>query len=129
MNNAKVWPALLAVFLTFFISQTQAYAELFINEFASDTEGTIADPDWVEIYNSGVSSIDLSDYRLEDFEATNKKCETAGGIAKRNNVPRLQFMIQQAAGLDRARKYVLSIDPENTIDGLRVSTRRPDVPK
>jgi hypothetical protein len=76
MKNAKVWTALLTIFLSFFIFKSQTYAELFINEFASDTEGTIADPDWVEIYNGGVSSVDLSDYRLEDLEATNKKILT-----------------------------------------------------
>lgn len=58
----------------FFFVKTPVFAALFINEFSSDTSGTIVDPDWVEIYNnSETSSIDLSQYRLEDLNATNKK--------------------------------------------------------
>lgn len=53
-------------------------AELFINEFVVDTNGTLEDPDWVEIYNTGPDSINLSEYRLEDLNAVNKK--TLSGI-------------------------------------------------
>lgn len=55
-----------------FLSDSSVYAGLFINEFSSDTEGTIADPDWVELYNSGPESVDLSLYRLRDSTTTNK---------------------------------------------------------
>ncbi|MBI2327736.1 lamin tail domain-containing protein [Candidatus Curtissbacteria bacterium] len=47
-------------------------AGLVINEFVSDTAGTAADPDWVEMYNSGSESVDLSKYRLRDNTVTNK---------------------------------------------------------
>ncbi|MCL5438412.1 MAG: lamin tail domain-containing protein [Patescibacteria group bacterium] len=55
----------------FFIPRT-TFANLFINEFSSDTAGTATDPDWVELYNSGPDSIELSLYRLRDSTTTNK---------------------------------------------------------
>ena len=62
----KLLAGLFGALALFFVSTTIASAALFINEFASDTAGTTADPDWVEIYNSGPDSIDLSFYRLRD---------------------------------------------------------------
>ena len=56
----------------FILNVTPAFAALFINEFSADTAGSGDDPDWVEIYNSGSDSIDLSLYRLRDNTATNK---------------------------------------------------------
>lgn len=53
-------------FSLFFLARS-AFAALYINEFSSET-----DPDWVEIYNSGPDSTDLSLYRLRDNTATNK---------------------------------------------------------
>ena len=61
------------IFLTIFIFLPKSFAALYINEFSSDTEGTISDPDWIEIYNSGPDSVDLSVYRLRDSTVTNKK--------------------------------------------------------
>ena len=67
----------LILFLTlgFFLilpPKTLSAATLVINEFSSDTAGTTADPDWVEIYNNGSDPIDLSLYRIRDSSATNK---------------------------------------------------------
>lgn len=58
----------------------EAGASLFINEFSSDTSGTISDPDWVEIYNSGPEVVDLSLYRLRDDTTTNK-LDLSGSLA------------------------------------------------
>lgn len=54
-----------------------------INEFSSDTAGTTADPDWVEIYNNGSDPVDLSLYRIRDSSATNKL--DLGGILSPND--------------------------------------------
>lgn len=62
----KIVGLFLGTLFLFLSSATSASAALFINEFASDTAGTLADPDWVEIYNSGTESADLSLYRLRD---------------------------------------------------------------
>lgn len=50
-------------------------AALFINEFSSGT----SDSDWVEIYNSDSSSVDLSSYILRDSTSSNK-IELSGTI-------------------------------------------------
>ncbi len=54
------------------VSTRSAFAALSINEFVSSTEGTTADSDWVEIYNSGPDNVDLSLYRLKDGSTNNK---------------------------------------------------------
>ena len=41
-----------------------AFAQTKINEAYS--RGTAADPDWIEIYNTGISSIDISGYKIYD---------------------------------------------------------------
>ena len=54
-------------------------ASVYINEFGSSDN-----PDWVEIYNSGSSSVDLSLYKLEDLAANTLTLSgtiTAGGFA------------------------------------------------
>jgi len=63
---------LLTLFLLFSSKGEAAAVDLLINEFVSDTPGTVVDPDWVEIYNSSDGILDLSLYRLED-EASNTK--------------------------------------------------------
>jgi len=56
------------IFLLLFLGLPKTvFAEIFINEFSSDT-----DPDWVEIYNSGPDQVDLSLYRLRDNTSSNK---------------------------------------------------------
>lgn len=70
--------ALFYAYLFFF--PKKAFATLYINEFSSDTAGSGADQDWVEIYNSGPDAIDLSLYRLRDSTSSNKK-DLSGNIS------------------------------------------------
>ncbi len=65
MLRKLFWALLLACFL-FSIPQ-KAFAALYINEFSSNGSS-----DWVEIYNSDSSSVDLTQYRLRDSTASNK---------------------------------------------------------
>lgn len=58
------------IFLLLFGS-SKTFAALYINEFVSDTAGTIADPDWVEIFNNGPDSVDLSLYKFKDGSTNN----------------------------------------------------------
>jgi hypothetical protein len=44
-----------------------SFASPLINEFSSNTS-----PDWIEIYNSGSETIDLSQFRLRDLTVNNK---------------------------------------------------------
>lgn len=55
------------IFSLIILSTRSAFANVYINEFSSSS-----DPDWIELYNSGPSEIDLSLYRLRDESATNK---------------------------------------------------------
>ena len=74
----KLLWAILFTGLILFICPSKAYATLYINEFASDTAGTTADPDWVEIYNSGTDSVDLNNYQLKD--AANNTKDLSGSL-------------------------------------------------
>lgn len=65
---------LFIAFLFLFLFANKAYAALYINEFSSN-----GDSDWVEIYNSDSSSVDLSSYILRDSTDSNK-LELSGTI-------------------------------------------------
>ena len=43
-----------------------AYAQISINEIMYDLDGTDTDHEWVEIYNGGTDSIDLTDWKFSD---------------------------------------------------------------
>ena len=58
---------LLLVFCLVFLFTGKTYASLYINEFNSSSGS-----DWVEIYNSDDSSVDLSKYIVRDSSSTNK---------------------------------------------------------
>ncbi len=55
------------VFCLVFLFTGKTYASLYINEFNSSSSS-----DWVEIYNSDDSSVDLSKYIVRDSSSTNK---------------------------------------------------------
>ena len=63
--------ALIVVFY-FSVNSNLLGQELFINEFMASNSATITDPhfnnyaDWIEIYNSGSTSINLKDYYITD---------------------------------------------------------------
>ncbi len=64
----RLFAVFLAVILFFCVVPTRAFATLYINEFSSGTSGS----DWVEIYNSDSSSVDLSNYIVRDSTSSNK---------------------------------------------------------
>ncbi len=47
-----------------------AYATLSINEVMYDAPGSDADAEWVEVYNSGSSPIDMSDIYIADYDTS-----------------------------------------------------------
>ncbi len=59
---------LLLFLIFFFIFPKQVSAEMVINEFSSGTT-----TDWVEIYNTGTVSAQLSGFRIGDSTSSNKK--------------------------------------------------------
>lgn len=60
--------ALQIILVIFLFINTPVKAELFINEFASNDE-----IDWVEVYNTGPETVDMSLYQIRDESATNHK--------------------------------------------------------
>lgn len=52
------------------IASSVSFAELQISEVLYDTPGTDSIEEWVELYNSGCSTIDLSNYSLKDNGTT-----------------------------------------------------------
>lgn len=85
--------SLFSILLLLFFIQSKSFAQtLFINEFMASNSNTIADPDynnyadWIEIYNSGSTSINLKDYYITDnlsqpqkFKIQNDLIVDAGG--------------------------------------------------
>lgn len=68
MKVAKKFGAFLIFLIAsvFFLFLPKKVLALKINEFSSDTLGTTADPDWVELFNDNASSVALSGYHLSD---------------------------------------------------------------
>ncbi len=65
--------SVISIVLFLFFIQSKSFAQtLFINEFMASNSTTITDPDfnnyadWIEIYNSGSTSINLKDYYITD---------------------------------------------------------------
>src|SRR5947207_2123451 len=95
-------PSGFRVWLFLLVLASSAHAQIIISEFEADNKSTLADengqfPDWIEIYNSGTTTVNLSGWSLTDdptrqvrwlFPATNL---TAKG-----------FMVIFASGKNRA---------------------------
>ncbi|HSA83636.1 MAG TPA: lamin tail domain-containing protein [Patescibacteria group bacterium] len=56
------------LFSFFFLSPIDVFAKLWINEFSSYESSN----DWMEIYNDGDTTVDLSSYKFRDESASNK---------------------------------------------------------
>lgn len=61
MKQTTIVVICLLLFFGLFTNPTHVFASLTINEFSSDSS-----PDWIEFYNSGATSEDLSLYQLQD---------------------------------------------------------------
>lgn len=69
----KFWVSFFLVLFFFFFSPKFIFAsEIVINEFAAVTEGTIQNPDWIELYNTGDNEINLNGWIIKDNTETNK---------------------------------------------------------
>lgn len=74
----------IVLFFAFFVSA--ADAQVMINEFSCSNVSTITDnygetPDWVEIYNSGASSVNLAGYYLSDKISNPTKWAIPAGVS------------------------------------------------
>src|SRR5687768_10149459 len=78
-----------------------AFSQLMITEFLADNSGGLRDedgdsPDWIEIYNSGVTSVNLAGWYLTDD--TN---ELTKWSFPATNIGPSSFMVVFASGKDR----------------------------
>ena len=93
MFKIKFYLSLFSILLFLLLIQFKSFAQsLYLNEFMASNSSTIADPDfnnyadWIEIYNSGSTSINLKDYYITDnlsqpqkFKIQNDLIVEAGG--------------------------------------------------
>lgn len=79
MNKKIIFTAIFSFFFSFHLTN----AKIVINEIMYDLEGTDTDREWIEIYNDGNETIDLSTYKL--FESSTNHGLTLGEGDK--NIP------------------------------------------
>lgn len=61
-------PSVLGLFIFFFIFVNKALADVVINEFLPNPSGpTSEDTEWIELYNTASSTVDLSGWQLDDI--------------------------------------------------------------
>lgn len=66
------------IFILGFPGVTRAYTQVLISELMYDVTGADTGREWIEVYNSGTTSIDFSSWRLAEGE-TNHKIKEAKG--------------------------------------------------
>ncbi len=66
------------IFSLYFWGHTVAHAHLIINEVMYDLEGSDEGKEWVEIYNHGSASFDLSEYKFLEAGVNHKLVSVAG---------------------------------------------------
>ena len=80
---------------------------VFINEFMASNSGMNPDPDfggfpdWIELYNAGDSTVDLSGYYLSDNLGNGTKWQIPDGIEIKSR----SFLVFMADGMDTCRVY------------------------
>jgi len=77
-------------------SVTQAFAQLYINEFMADNDSAYEDPnhtnnfdDWIEIYNSGDAAVSMAGMYLTDDLADPTKWQVPNGVT----IPKKGYLI------------------------------------
>jgi hypothetical protein len=72
----------LATCLSLLVSVSSARAGLVISEMVYNEPGSDAGGEWIEIFNRGPSTIDLSNYKIGDEETMNPPSTESGGMWK-----------------------------------------------
>jgi gliding motility-associated-like protein len=86
--------------ILYLIFQNIAFGQLVINEFSAANKSHLTDnygdtPDWIELYNSSTSDIDISGYYISDNLSDPLKWEVPGGV-----VPAQGYLVIFASGRD-----------------------------
>ena len=103
MNKNNCWRkiCLVLIFSVLILTGHNLYAQIVINEFMASNETNIVDEDsahsdWIEIYNQGPSSINLSGWSLSDDPALPRKWNFPGMY-----LPSGTYLVIYASGKDR----------------------------
>ncbi|MFN0275101.1 MAG: CotH kinase family protein [Chitinophagales bacterium] len=75
-----------SLLLTFIMLPAVAFSQVVINEFSAANYSDVTDnhgnyEDWIELYNSGSASVDLTGFYLSDDESETTKWEIPSGIS------------------------------------------------
>lgn len=70
------------IFLLFLFDPQRTFAgDIIINEIMYDLSGTDTDREWIEIYNTGISSVDLSNWRFKEGGTNHTLIQYQGGLS------------------------------------------------
>src|SRR5215475_2593348 len=92
----------LAAFFVFLLLLRSASGQVVISEFMADNKNTLADedgqyPDWIELYNPSLSSVNLSGWALTDDPTRQVRW-----ILPATNITAKGFLIVFASGKNRS---------------------------
>ena len=116
------------------------HAQIFINEFLASNSNNIIDPDfnsysdWIELYNSKNSPVDISGWYLNDQSNATLKWKIPNGTI----IPAKGYLILWADGMDQklhtnfklsaTGEEIILLDPSgNQMDLIQFSTQQTDI--
>lgn len=76
----KLLSSFFGVFCLVLVLSTGSYADVVINEIMYNSPGT-PDVEWIELYNSGATSVELDDFYFIDSDPTHPHCILSGDLA------------------------------------------------
>lgn len=136
--NKSAAPLFLFLFLVFTICSAQS--QVVINELMADNDTTVADSagdfdDWVELYNSGTSTVDLSGFFLTDKADNLDKWELPDGTLLEADKYLIIWTDEDSSQgiyhanfkLSAAGETIWLLDPDTTIiDSISWGQQQPD---
>ena len=120
-----------------FLFGINVYSQLIINEYSTSNRNTITDSygkfeDWVEIYNSSASAVDISNWYLSDKSSNITKWQVPSGSVPPNGYTLVYFSkrdevtpageIHSSFGLSQTENdwIILTNDLGNVVDSLKI---------
>lgn len=88
--------AFLFVVVLFGFLPVSAYAQLQFTEIMYDAPGTDADHEWIEIYNAGTSSVDITGWKFNDGSNHTLNAPPANGGTGSMNIPQGGYVVLAA---------------------------------
>lgn len=99
-------PILLFLLLTIFGWSPQvSYAQMQFNEIMYDASGTDTDHEWVEIYNAGTTSVDITGWKFNDGSNHTLNTPPTNGSSGSLNIPQGGYFILAADATQFLQDY------------------------